>query len=234
MIYIGTSGFIYSRWRGKFYPEDLPKSKYLEYYVNYFNSLELNSTFYRFPKITTIRSWKYKLKKLNDFKLSLKAHRYITHTKKLDAPRKLKEFLEVVSVLGESLGAVLFQLPPSFKFNKERLEEFCASLDENLKYAIEFRNQSWYRDETYEVLKAHNIAMVWHDYNQEIVFEKTANFEYVRLHGYTGKYVGSYPDEFLKELASKLTTGFVYFNNTDDVSAPKDALRLKEIIEGKK
>ena len=233
MIYIGTSGFIYKNWVGDFYPTDIPKYKYFEYYVKYFNSLELNSTFYRFPKITTMRSWKYKIK--SDFKLSIKANRIITHTKKLKCNEKLKEFLEVVSILGEKLGAILFQLPPSLKFDLDRLENFANKLDKEFKYAIEFRHKSWYNDNTYEILKEKNIALVWHDFNQEFIFEKTADFEYVRFHGYTGKYKGSYPDEVLKDIAKKLDNeAFIYFNNTDDNSAFKDAMRFKKLIEEKK
>ncbi len=234
MIYIGTSGFLYKNWIGDFYPPDLPKYKFFEYYVKFFNSLELNSTFYRFPKITTMRSWKYKIK--NDFKLSIKANRIITHTKKLKCDKNyLDDFLSTVNILGEKLGAVLFQLPPSFKFDDERLETFVSKLNKELTYAIEFRNKSWYNDTTYQILKKHNIALVWHDFNQDFIFEKTADFEYVRFHGYTGKYKGSYPDEILKNIAQKLSnTAFVYFNNTDDNSAFKDAIRFKKLIEEKK
>ena len=232
MIYVGTSGFLYKNWIGDFYPSDLPKYKYFEYYVKFFNSLELNSTFYRFPKTTTIRSWKYKIK--DNFKLSIKANRIITHTKKLKCDKKLKEFLEVVSILEEKLGAVLFQLPPSLKFDLERLENFISKLDKKLRYAIEFRHNSWYNQNTYKLLKDNNIALVWHDFNQDFIFEKTADFEYVRLHGFNGKYKGSYPDEVLKNIFDKLSnTAFVYFNNTDDNSAFKDAMRFKKLIEQK-
>ncbi|QCI28356.1 DUF72 domain-containing protein [Caminibacter pacificus] len=229
-IYIGTSGFIYKNWVGEFYPPDLPKSKYFDYYATYFNSLELNSTFYKIPKPTTFKSWKYKIRKLNDFKLSIKANRYITHTKKLLPTQKLNEFVELVKILEDNLGALLFQLPPSLKFDDERLENFCISLDKDIRYAIEFRNKTWYNDKTYEILKRYNVALVWHDFNQDIVFEKTADFEYVRLHGSNSKYSGSYDDEFLNSLAQKLTYAFVYFNNTDDNSAFKDALRLKKLL----
>ena len=234
MIYIGTSGYFYKNWVGDFYPTYMPKYRYFEYYVKFFNSLELNSTFYRFPKITTMRNWKYKIK--DNFKLSIKANRIITHTKKLKCDKNyLNEFLDNISVLGDKLGAVLFQLPPSLKFDEERLERFVSKLNKELKYAIEFRNQSWYNDRTYEILKKHNITLVWHDFNGEFVFEKTADFEYVRFHGYNGKYKGSYPDEILQNIANRLSNNaFVYFNNTDDNSAFIDAIRFKKLIEEKK
>jgi len=235
MIYIGTSGFVYKSWIGDFYPPDLPKSKYFQHYVNYFNSLELNSTFYRIPKATTMKNWKYKIKKLPDFKLSVKANRYITHTKKLKVDNKLFEFLDLVRVLGSNLGAVLFQLPPSLRFDSSLLKEFCESLYDDMEYAIEFRNDSWYCDETLNILSQKNIAFVWHDYEREFTKIKTADYDYVRLHGTEGRYKGSYSDEFLYWLANELgPNAYVYFNNTDDNSAFKDALRLRKIIAEKK
>ncbi len=234
MIYVGTSGFIYKGWAGDFYPTDIPKYKYFEYYVKFFNSLELNSTFYRFPKISTIRSWKYKIK--NDFKLSIKANRIITHTKKLNCDKNnLDEFLATVSILKDKLGVILFQLPPSLKYNPQRLEDFVSKLKPELSYAIEFRNKSWYNDTTYDILNKSNIALVWHDLNQEFNFTKTADFEYVRFHGYTGKYTGSYPDEILEDIVKRLSSNaFVYFNNTDDNSAFRDAMRFKKLMEERK
>ena len=234
MIFIGTSGYFYKNWIGDFYPADLPKSKYFEYYVKFFNSLELNSTFYRFPKISTIKNWKYKIK--NNFKLSIKANRIITHTKKLKYNENyLNEFIDTISILKEKLGVILFQLPPSLKYDIERLEDFILKLNKNLKYAIEFRNKSWYNINTYKILKKYNIALVWHDFNQEFNFTKTADFEYVRFHGYSGKYIGRYPDKILENIVKRISSNaFVYFNNTDDNSAFRDAIRFKKLIEEKK
>ena len=230
MKWIGTSGFVYKNWVGEFYPANLPKYKYFDYYVKFFNSLELNSTFYRFPTILSIRSWKYKLKKY-DFKLSIKANRVITHYSKLKNFEKLKEFIELVSILEDKLGAILFQLPPSLRFDENLLKEFITHLDDK-KYAIEFRNKSWYNDKTYEILKSKNISLVWHDFNQEFIFENTTDFNYVRFHGFSGKYKGSYPDEILKDIAKRLQDeSFIYFNNTDDNSAYKDAKRMREIVK---
>lgn len=228
MLYIGTSGYFYRNRQGDFYPVDLPSSKWLEYYVNFFNSLELNSTFYKFPKISTIKNWKYKIK--NNFKLSIKANKIITHISKLKNIEKLKEFLEIISILDKKLGVVLFQLPPSLKYEKNLFINFINTLDKNLKYAIECRDKSWYNDEVYEILKQNNICLVWHDFNQEFIFEYTADFNYVRFHGYSGKYIGSYPNNILKQIKSKvLYESYIYFNNTDDNSAFKDAKRFIEL-----
>ena len=231
MIYIGTSGFYYKEWVGEFYPPDLPKYKFFEYYQNYFNSLELNSTFYKFPTASSIKNLKRRI--INkDFKISVKVNKAITHFKNYD---KIDSFLETVSYLENNLGAILFQFPKSFKFDLENLEKLLERLNNNFYYAIEFRDLSWYKDETYKLLREKNIALVWHDFNQEFIFEKTANFEYVRFHGYKEKYKGNYPDEVLKNIVKKRKNkAFVYCNNTADNSAFKDAIRFKELVGEKK
>jgi len=235
MIYIGTSGYFYKSWVGEFYPPGLKTYQFFDYYANTFDSLELNSTFYRFPKTASVKSWKYRLKKFDNFKISLKANRQITHNSKLKDTDKLKEFINVCKILENSLGVILFQLPPGLKYDIELLINFTKALDNKIKYAIEFRNDSWYRIETYAHLKDKNIALVWHDYNQEINFERTADFVYVRLHGSKGKYKGCYSDEFLLDISKRLknSESWVYFNNTDDNSAFKDALRLKGVLKNK-
>jgi len=233
MIYIGTSGYYYKNWVGEFYPSSLKSYEFFDYYSNVFNTLELNSTFYRIPTKSTLNSWKYKLKKKENFKLSIKAHKSLTHKYRLKNIDEIKDYVNLISILDSYLGAVLFQLPPSFEYDIETLINFSKIFDnQNIKAAIEFRNQSWYRIETYAILNEKNIAMVWHDYNQELICKQTADFIYVRLHGSQGKYKGSYGDEFFKNLKSKFNSDeiYVYFNNTDDNSAFKDALRAKEIF----
>jgi uncharacterized protein YecE (DUF72 family) len=172
MLYVGASGYFYKNWIGDFYPPELPLSKWLEYYVKFFNSIKLNSIFYKFP---------------------------ITHTSKLKNLEKLKEFLEIVLIIDDKLGVILFQLPPSLKYEKELFINFINALDKNLNYAIEFRNKSWYIDEVYDLMKANNICLVWHDFNQDFIFEYTANFNYVRFHGISGKYIGSYDNSAFKD-----------------------------------
>ncbi|MEO1923694.1 MAG: DUF72 domain-containing protein [Nautiliaceae bacterium] len=225
-MYIGTSGFVYREWKGKFYPSELPSSKWLDYYVKFFNSLELNSTFYHIPKPSTIKSWKYKTKKYN-LKLSIKANKEITHKFPLSA-KKANEFLILFDELEEYIGAFLFQFPSSFDYNYEILKNFIEGLNKNYKLAFEFRQKNWYNDKVFELLSKNGISLVWHDFNQPFVMKKTAEFVYLRAHGFEGKYKGSYPDEFLEMF---LKADFCYFNNTSDVSAVKDALRLKEMAE---
>ena len=233
MVYIGTSGYYYQNWAGEFYPPSIMKYHYFDYYASHFNSLELNSTFYRFPKIQTMRSWKYKLKNYPEFKLSVKVSRNITHKNRLKDTDLMKDFINNVSALDDKLGVILLQLPPSLKYDILLLEEFVRCLDDKFKYAVEFRNGSWYRLETYTLLRNRNIALVWHDYRQEIIYEQTADFIYVRLHGSNGKYKGSYSDVFLNSLKEKInnTPSYIYFNNTDDNSAFKDALKLQGLLK---
>jgi len=233
MIYIGTSGYYYKNWVGEFYPSSLKSYEFFDYYSKVFNTLELNSTFYRIPTKSTLNSWKYKLKKKENFKLSIKAHKSLTHRYRLKNIDEIKNYVNLISVLDSYIGAVLFQLPPSLKYDIEVLINFAKIFDnQNIKVAIEFRNESWYRIETYTLLNEKNIAIVWHDYNQELICKQTADFIYVRLHGSQGKYKGSYEDEFFKNLKSEFNSDeiYVYFNNTDDNSAFKDALRAKEIF----
>ncbi len=232
MLYIGTSGFIYKEWAGRFYPRELPKSKWFDYYAKQFNSLELNSTFYRIPQPSTIKSWKYKLKKYH-MKMSVKANQNITHKYKLQKPELAIEFINFLEPIKKYLGAVLFQLPPSLKYDAVLLEEFLNVLPKG-KYAIEFRHKTWYNDKTYEILKTFRTALVWHDFNQPFVLEKTTRFIYARFHGFSDKYKGSYPDEFLETIINRTKQGYCYFNNTSDGSAILDAKRLKELMELKK
>jgi len=232
MKYIGTCGYYYYKWVGEFYPSSIMKYHYFDYYANRFNSLELNSTFYRFPKLQTMRSWKYKLKNYPGFRLSLKANRIITHKYRLSNGDHVKEFLKNVKVLEENLGVILFQLPPGLKYDISLLENFIRYLDPDFKYAFEFRDKSWQRTETFALLEIKNISFAANDFTGDFYYKRCSDFDYVRLHGTGGKYKGSYNDSFFKELKNILQEdAFIYFNNTDDNSAFKDAERLKEILK---
>ena len=161
-IFIGTSGYNYWHWwDGVFYPADLPQSKWLEYYAKYFDTVELNVTFYRLPQKKTFENW-YK-RTAKNFLFVAKGSRFITHIKKLkDCAEPLKIFFENVSALKEKLGAVLWQLPPGLKANKEKLSEFCRLLKKTMPkivQAFEFRNESWFNNEIYEILRKYNFPL---------------------------------------------------------------------------
>ncbi len=237
-IYIGTSGFYYSDWIGIFYPKDLPKNKYLDFYMQYFNTIELNSTFYHLPKQKTILNWKNKAKE--GFLYSLKAHRSITHYKKLkDVNEELSIYFQLIKPLKPHLGMILFQLPPSLKVNILLLKEFLSLLPNSYNYSIEFRDNSWYIDEIYDLLREYNITFCIHDFSKkETPIVITSKNVYIRFHGPNGRYKGSYKDEYLKKWADKIKEFlekdlrvFCFFNNDFNGNAILDAKRLKEFLK---
>ncbi|MBI4774439.1 MAG: DUF72 domain-containing protein [Deltaproteobacteria bacterium] len=156
-IHIGTSGWHYHHWKGPFYPDYLSAEDMLPYYSGRFHTVEINNSFYRLPKKTTLERWKETVPP--DFVFSLKASRYITHMKKLKDPSKgVPPLLEAAGVLGEKLGPVLFQLPPRWRMNPERLDPFLQFLSSDFRYAFEFRDPSWFADAVYETLAKHGAA----------------------------------------------------------------------------
>ena len=190
MIYIGTSGWAYPHWKnGVFYPENW-KDHELKYYQKFFNSVELNASFYHLPKKETFRNWRKLVPK--DFIFSVKASRYLTHILRLSEPREpLENLLENASALKEKLGPIFFQLPPSFAAEPERLAKFAellgfsrgkllrGALPPHLRFAFEFRHQSWFGPEIYRTLKKHNLALVFSDTPHYPYEEKiTADFDF--------------------------------------------------------
>ena len=233
-IHIGTSGWNYKHWRGPFYPEDLPATKWRAFYMERFHTVEINNTFYQLPGKETFAKW------YNDaapeFIYAVKASRYITHMKKLKNPEKpLANFLDHAGQLGEKLGPVLFQLPPRWKCNPERLSAFLAALPEGHRYAFEFRDSSWWDDKIYELLRDANAAFCGFDLEGlQSPVELTADFAYIRLHGPEAAYQGRYKDETLSRWAERfqewIENGvaiYCYFDNDENGYAPNDALRLK-------
>ncbi len=235
-IHIGTSGWSYYHWKDNFYPPELKSKDWLEFYSKTFSTVEINTTFYHLPLKSTISNWK---KKVNEkFLFSIKASRYITHQKKLhDCKDSVELFLKTIQDLDLKLGPILFQLPPSFQINKERLEEFIGYLVSDQKYVFEFRHPTWYVDEIYELLSKNNIALCITDLNGKMSPEiTTANFTYLRLHGPVKSYKGSYSMETLKKLEKQFnhwrTEGistYCYFDNDEKGYAIKDAHELQQM-----
>jgi len=231
--YIGTSGFYYEHWKGVFYPLDLPKSRYFDFYVKNFKTVELNSTFYHLPKAKTIIHWDEKTP--DDFLFSFKAYRGITHYKRLkDVKDDIYLFLHLLKPLKKKIGIILFQLPPSFKKDLTLLSSFLHILPPSYHYGIEFRHDSWYEDETFELLKHYNISFCIHDFEQKkspVVV--TSEDVYIRFHGPSGRYRGSYSEEYLKEWAKRIEEFvkrnkrvFCYFNNDFEGYAVLNAKKL--------
>jgi uncharacterized protein YecE (DUF72 family) len=234
VVRIGCSGWQYKHWRGDFYPDKLPQQRWLEYYAARFNTVEINSTFYRLPEAPAFSKWASQAPP--EFVYAVKASRFLTHMKKLKDPEEpLDRFLQRADNLDAALGPVLFQLPPHWPLNIERLTAFLEALPPRHRYVIEFREPSWYADEVMALLQRHHVALCLHDMrgsaSDRII---TGPFVYVRFHG-VEKYSGSYADRTLDEwadwLSARLTADipvYAYFNNDTGGHAPRDAVRLRD------
>ncbi|HET8854291.1 MAG TPA: DUF72 domain-containing protein, partial [Salinimicrobium sp.] len=197
-IRVGTSGYQYKHWKGDFYPKELPVKKWFEHYLQFFDTVEINNTFYRMPNEATFETWKEAAPK--NFCYAIKYSRYGTHLKKLKDPKDhVDYFLERVYPLKSLLGPILGQLPPNWKRNINRLEEFLRVLPADLRWAVEFRDTDWLHEETYEVLRRFNISLVIHDMIPDHPRIITSNWNYMRYHGHN--YSGSYTDAELNSIA---------------------------------
>ncbi|MGQ9617716.1 MAG: DUF72 domain-containing protein [Candidatus Aminicenantia bacterium] len=242
-LFVGTSGWNYEHWRGRLYPENLPQKGWLRFYSNFFNTVEINMTFYRFPVEKAIEKWKKSTPE--NFLFSVKGNRLITHLKKLkDTENILKRFLNLISVFEEKLGPVLFQLPSKFNFHRERLEDFCSFLSfqeviKNCKFSIEIRDKRWMEEEAYLILKKHKIALCFSDYPEiEISSPLTSDFLYIRRHGPSSLYSSCYNENqikkdanFVSEFSKKASDAFIYYNNDANGWAVLNAIQLKEELK---
>jgi uncharacterized protein YecE (DUF72 family) len=235
---VGTSGWHYSHWKGPFYPEDIKNSEMLKFYMDRFNTVEINNSFYNLPQKKTIEAWRDTVPR--DFIFAVKASRYITHMKKLREPGKsTKKFFKRIEVLGDKLGPILFQLPPRWRFDAGRLESFLEDLPEEFRYAMEFRDISWFTQRAYDLLAEHGVAFCIYELaGQESPREVTADFVYVRLHGPTKrKYEGSYSARALSGWAGAFSTWsrrgrdvYCFFDNDQAGYAASNASRLRTML----
>ena len=234
-IRIGTSGWYYDHWQGTFYPPDLPKRRWLEYYAEHFDTVELNNTFYHLPKEKTLQRW-HELAP-EGFLYAVKASRYITHIKKLsDAAESLQLFFKRAGLLKNALGPVLYQLPPSLHKDLERLETFIRLLPKKPAAVFEFRHQSWYGDDTFELLNKLGVGFCVHDLSgNESPRVVTGDIVYVRFHGTSGRYAGDYPEsqledwaKWIRDQAQNARAIYAYFNNDAQAHAIKNAKQLRE------
>ena len=238
-IYIGTSGWSYSHWKGFFYPANISAAQMLEEYVRHFRTTEINSSFYRLPSRKTLVQW-WKSAPA-DFVFSVKASRYITHMKKLKEPEdNVSTLLGRIKMLGDKLGPILFQLPPRWHCNEERLAAFLESLPGGFHYAFEFRDQSWLNKRTYRLLADHNAAFCIYELDGFLSpKEVTADFIYVRLHGPGGPYQGSYDSAVLAEWtkifvnwSAQGRSVYCYFDNDEKGYAAVNARTLQNMVAG--
>lgn len=233
MLYIGSSGFYYDHWIGRCYPEAISKRDLLPYYAKHFKSVEINSSFYHFPRQSTVEHWLEVTPE--DFTFTLKANRRITHYKKLaDAHSDVYAFLHIIKPLKAKLGAILFQLPPQLQADLPLLEDFTGALPSGYRYAFEFRHPSWIGDALFELLAEKAIGFCINDFDGETTpWAVTAPFAYVRMHGPEGRYRGRYDVAAVDALCDKLKTFgdkevYCYFNNDMEGFAWDNAAMLMQ------
>jgi len=240
-VYIGCSGYLYPHWRGGvFYPKGLAQKEEFSYYASIFNTVELNSTFYRLPKENVWDSWQKRAPQ--GFIYSVKMNRFLTHIKKLNEPKEAwEQFYNGARKLQDHLGPILFQLPPSLHKNQEKLAGLSKVLPKNLRFAFEFRDVSWFDEKIYEILRENNWALTIISHpDLPFIPALTADFTYLRFHGKEALYSSEYSESKLKEFAKMITdwlkTGvdvYAYFNNDLSGFAPKNALTLSNFLSDK-
>jgi uncharacterized protein YecE (DUF72 family) len=235
---IGCSGYHYPEWKGLFYPEGMAKSKWFDFYCQHFNTIELNVTFYRFPRVEFLRNWY--TRSPADFTFTVKAPRLITHFKKLkEAQKYLSDFYTAVREgLKEKAACVLFQFPANFHFEEERLDRITSLLDKSFRNVVEFRHAGWWQEKVFHLLKQNNIIFsgMSHPSLPETVVQ-TSDLVYYRFHGvphlYTSRYELPQLDRVVHEIQGLegVEEGYLYFNNTAEGSAIENARQLQEICE---
>lgn len=235
---IGCSGFSYRHWRGNFYPDDVPQKQWFAHYQKHFSTVELNVTFYRTPGAETFRHWYEESDP--DFSFAVKGSRFITHIKGLnDVEAPLDRFFAPAMELKDKLKVVLWQFAPQFKCNFERLDNFLRLLENyGTRHTLEFRNESWLRDDVVEMCRKRNVSLCmadWPPFVNELPV--TADFVYLRRHGMQGSYNGLYSAEELKRDAGRIEKYlernldvFVYFNNDAGGAAPVNAQELAGLL----
>jgi uncharacterized protein YecE (DUF72 family) len=239
-IRIGTSGWMYDGWRGALYPQRLPKRCWLEYYASRFATAEINSAFYRTPSLEAVRGWRDGTPR--DFVFAWKASKFITHWKRLSekCDNSIALLQTRLAVLGPKASIVLFQLPPQFSKNLERLASFLPMLPRRRRYAFEFRHRSWYDDDVLDLLQHHRVALCISDHaDAPTPWQATAPHVYLRGHGPSGRYSGSYTLATLRRWRDAIRRWqgegrdvFVYFDNDQKAAAPADARRLIALLDG--
>lgn len=237
-IRIGTSGWEYAHWQGAFYPRELSRDRWLEYYTERFDTVELNASFYRLPLRATFERWARRVPDV--FVFAVKGSRYLTHVKRLKEPTEpLARLWSRADALGSHLGPVLYQFPPRWKPNPDRLSAFLAAVPPRRPQVIEIRDARWYRDELVESIAAAGVGLCLHDMPGSARTGPPAGpLVYVRFHGAAGqRYGGRYPTDELERWASRMvawaadgTPVWAYFNNDIGGHAVVDAARLRDLV----
>lgn len=237
-VRVGTSGWSYDDWDGRFYPEEVPRSRWFEHYARVFPTVEVNYSFYRLPRTSTIERWHDQAP--DRFRYAVKGSRYVTHNLKLaGAADAVGNVTERMAPLRSFLGVWLWQLPPNLKKDVERLDTFLGLLPGGQRHAVEFRDRSWWDADVYDALASHGAACVWlSDGQMPDETPTVADFIYVRMHGLgEERYRHDYTDTELEPWAKRLEEAarggldaYVYFNNDHRAMAPANASRLIELL----
>jgi uncharacterized protein YecE (DUF72 family) len=238
-VWVGCSGWNYRDWREVVYPKGLPTSRWLEHYATLFDTVEVNSTFYRLPKRESVARWVEQTP--GDFVFSVKASRYLTHIRRLtDLGGGVERFYARIEPLARTpkMGPVLWQLPASFHRDDERLRNALAGLPDG-RHAFEFRHESWFTPEVYDLLRARGAALVIGDHPERRfqAHELTADWTFLRFHYGSRGRNGNYSERELEKWAERIeglrdrADVYAYFNNDWEGFAVRNALRLKELLD---
>jgi uncharacterized protein YecE (DUF72 family) len=235
-VWIGTSGWQYRHWRNRLYPTGLPTSRWLDRYVEAFDTVELNVTFYRQPKNEVFEAWARRVP--DGFLFAVKASRFLTHIKRLRDPQdSVDRLMDGASRLGSHLGPILVQLPPDFEVETERLAETLAAFPPGIRVTVEPRHRSWFTQPVMATLEERDAALCWADRRGPLTPERaTADWGYVRFHGGRASPRSCYSPEALESWVDRVRVGwpptadvFAYFNNDHNGCAPRDAAVFAEL-----
>jgi uncharacterized protein YecE (DUF72 family) len=234
---IGTSGYVYPHWKGRFYPRELPQREWLAYYARHFDTVELNNPFYRQPERATFEKWRAAVP--DDFRFAVKLNRFITHIKRLKVGAdSVERSYGTMAGLGPKLAVVLAQLPPKWRFAPDRLDAYLKLVARRRRrHALEPRDASWLTEEALALLRARNVALCLIDTPKwPSVDAVTAGFVYIRFHGPERLYASNYTDDMLRAWAERIRAWraegldvYGYFNNDVPDYAPRNAARLREL-----
>jgi uncharacterized protein YecE (DUF72 family) len=234
-VYVGCSGWRYWKWRDSFY-QDVPQSDWFKHYAGVFDTVEINASFYSWPTVANVQAWR-RQPSSRDFVYTVKVCELITHIKKFKGTKTLiRDFGVIADILGEQMGCFLFQLPPSFRYTRSRLNAIVSQLDPARRNAVEFRHKSWWNDEVYAAFR--KVGIIFCSCSgprlpDELI--KTADEIYVRLHGPLRWYRHDYSDAELQQWAERIRASgakkaWIYFNNDYSAHAPKNAKALQAIL----
>lgn len=238
-VYVGCSGWFYWKWGGKFYPEQMPTGEWFSHYAEQFDTVEINASFYSWPTVANVRSWRRQPGDRN-FIYTIKVCELITHIKRFEGTKTLvKDFGAIADILGERMGCFLFQLPPSYKFTKVRLTRILSQLDPARRNVVEFRHASWWNETVYSAFReTGTIFCSCSGPRLPDDLVRTADEIYLRLHGPQRWYRHDYSDDELKIWANKIRVSgarraWIYFNNDYEGFAPKNALAMRRLLESR-